>query len=56
MNFLNSLVVQWLGLGPFTVGAWVGELRSLELSGMAQKIIKKKKEREEKKLRGEEEE
>ena len=40
-------MVQWLGLGAFTAGSLVGELRSLPASRFGQK---KKKKRKEKKL------
>ena len=43
----NSLVVQWLGLGAFTAGAWVqsliGELTFYKPHGMAKKRKKKEK-------------
>ena len=42
----NSLVVQWLGLGGFTAGAWVwslvGELRSCNLYDLAKKKKKRR--------------
>ena len=41
----HSLVVQWLGLGVFTAGAWVQslvrELGSYKVSGVAKKKRKK---------------
>ena len=41
----NSLMIQWLGLGAFTVGgqvkSLVKELRSLKLHGLAKKKKKK---------------
>ena len=44
----NSLMIQWLGLGAFTVGgqvkSLVKELRSLKLHGLAKKKKKKSSE------------
>ena len=44
----NSLMIQWLGLGAFTVGgqvqSLVRELRSLKLHGLAKKKKKKNSE------------